>query len=162
MLLSLVRVSSFLLSFLQNSSRKEKRRRQMSQAPGFRSEGIREMGPRWYHRLAPRLCPSILGARRQALEGAERVGRRLSWLLGRPAWQLARLGALEGPVFGGLVSKARAHGGQSEGRGGKGWHRRAVSSTGSPGTMAGRGSQDSSLLVSQSASSERPPAGPHP
>lgn len=155
MLLSLVQVSSFLLSFLQNSSRKEKRRRQMSQAPGFRSEGIREMGPRWYHRLAPRLCPSIL-------EGAERVGRRLSWLLGRPAWQLARLGALEGPVFGGLVSKARAHGGQSEGRGGKGWHRRAVSSTGFPGTMAGRGSQDSSLLVSQSASSERPPAGPHP
>ena len=70
-------------------------------------------------------------------------------------------------MFGGLVFKAQAHRGQTEGGGGRDQHRGAVSSVGVPppgdlGAPAGRGSQDASLLVSQSASSGRPPAGLHP
>lgn len=55
-LLSLVWV--FFLVFSQNSGRKEKCRRQVSQAPGFRSEGSKEAGRSCYCRLALGCVPA--------------------------------------------------------------------------------------------------------
>lgn len=63
-LLSLVWVSFFLV-FSQNSSRNEKCRRQVSQAPGFRSEGSREAGRSCYFRLA---LGSVPASREQSLK----------------------------------------------------------------------------------------------
>ena len=63
-LLSLVWVSFFLV-FSLNSSRKVKCRRQVSQAPGFRSEGSREAGRSCYFRLA---LGSVPASREQSLK----------------------------------------------------------------------------------------------
>lgn len=53
-------------------------------------------------------------------------------------------------MFGGLVSKAWATGARQKGGGGKGQHRRALSSVSIPprtaGAQVGKGSQESSLL----------------
>lgn len=67
----------------------------------------------------------------------EWLGRQLPQFCSSPIPRVATLegsrsGALEAPMFGGLVSKAQAHRGQTEGGGGRGQHKRAVSSTGVP------------------------------
>lgn len=63
----------FLLSLFTKQQQERKCRRQMSQAPVFRSEGKRETGLNRYCRLAPGLCPSILSTGPKALEGADRA-----------------------------------------------------------------------------------------
>lgn len=124
--------------FSQNSGRKEKCRRQVSQAPGLRSEGSREAGRSSYCRLA---LGSVPESQEQGLkpqrEQMERLGRQLPQFCSSPVPWVATLegsrsGALEAPMFGGLVSKAQAHRGQTEGGGGRDQHRGAVSSVGVP------------------------------
>lgn len=94
--------------------------------PGPRIQIRREQGGRTklLLQVGPGLCPSIPEAGLQALEGADGVaGKTAAPVLqqphssgGHPGGQ--RSGALEAPVFGGLVSKAQAHRGQREEAGG--------------------------------------------
>ena len=110
----------------------------MSQAPGLRSEGSREAGRSCYCRLAP---GSVSASREQGLkpqrEQMEVGGRQLPQFCSSPVPWVATLegsrsGAREAPMFGGLVFKAQAHRGQTEGGGGRDQHRGAVSSVGVP------------------------------
>ena len=70
-------------------------------------------------------------------EQMEVGGRQLPQFCSSPVPRVATLegsrsGALEAPMFGGLVFKAQAHRGQTEGGGGRDQHRGAVSSVGVP------------------------------
>ena len=135
----------------------------MSQAPVFRSEGNRETGlkpllpagPRALSQHPQRRAKSPRGSRQSRGWGLQ--GRQLSQLGSSPVPQVATLAT----VFGGLVSKAW---GQTEGGGGKGQRRKAVSLSGFPWDCGGPGGQGQSgcfPLVSRSASSGKSPARPH-
>ena len=120
---------------------KQQQERKMQEAgePGPGIQIRREQGGRTklLLQVGPGLCPSIPGAEPQA-PVFQQPRSSVATLEG------SRSGALGAPMFGGLVSKAQAHRGQTEEGGGRGQHRRVVSSTGVPPGPRGPGRQGQS------------------
>lgn len=107
-------------SFLQISSRKEKCRRQTGQALGRGSEGTRGM---WAERSLPLAWGSLQYPGRRETSPS---GSRQKTVVGEGGCPqisgstvplaLSQVGSTQGPIFGGVISKAWAHRGQTEGR----------------------------------------------
>ena len=128
---------------------------QIRREQGDRTKPLLQAGPRALSQHPQRRAKSPGGSRQR--QGWEAGGRRLFQLGSSPVPQVATLASL----FGGLVSKAW---GWTEGGGGKGQQRKAVSFIRVPLGPWGPGGQGQSgcfLLVSRSASSGRSPARPH-
>lgn len=160
--------------FSQNDSRKEKCRRQMTQALGFRLEGTRgdedQAVPAGTANAAgwPGPSPSILGEL-TGLQGADKKRAGGQTAVPRSAvaplpwqsagWKHSRLHVWR-PCLQSMGPQGPDRRERQEGPGegcefdqGPSWDH---------GAPVSKGNQGSSLLVSQSASSGRLPAGPHP